>query len=148
MVTLMMTNDYSQLPVMPGSSEPGQRLQHNRGLAEPGTEDLSLASQQQGSLPLTFEPECGDPPANVIAIETLPLNAQNSSSVLDLALRLGQLGPFELREENVLSRGEEDAAPAEVPSGSAVEFGDAEGARFPADEIDLPAGREVHHVEE
>ena len=58
-----------------GSSEPAQRLQRRRGHAEPRAEARPLASQQQRSFPLTFEPERGDPLANVVAIESFPLDA-------------------------------------------------------------------------
>jgi hypothetical protein len=61
------------------------------------------ASQRQRAPPLTFEPEHGDPLANIVAIETFPLDTQNAGGVLDLALRFGELGPFELREKVNLS---------------------------------------------
>jgi hypothetical protein len=83
------------------------------------------ASQRRRASPLSFEPEHGDPLANVVVIEPSSLDAQNTSGVLDLALRFGELGPFELREKNILGRGQEDAVPAKVPRRSAAEFGQA-----------------------
>ena len=58
----------------------------NRWLKRLGSGEGGLASQQQRPLPLTFEPERGYPLADVVVIETFPLDAQNSSGVLELAL--------------------------------------------------------------
>src|ERR1700690_3145924 len=125
----------------------GQKFESTWG--EGGLSNLGAARFRlpPSFVPFGLDTEFSGPLFDIRAVQGLSSSPQDGGYVVDLPLRLRQLGPFQLGNDNVLRaahkkrnalQGDGDAAPELLP---------AEGPGFADDEINLPAGRTVHYVE-
>ena len=105
-----------------------------------------MASGERAT-PQVEESQLTRPPLDVLAVERACLDGDDAGDVAKLPLGLAQSGPLELGDHRVLGRGDVHCRleqPRGLPSAKLL---DAERAIAADDQIDLPPGRDVDHVE-
>src|SRR5579872_6871441 len=91
--------------------------------------------------------QLGGPAPEVVPIKAFPLHGCHVQGVLDLSFGGRDLVPLKLRKDNVFCGSDGERTSRDGLRPSPTELLDAERTIFAHDQIGLPAGCEINHVE-
>ena len=97
--------------------------------------------------PFLFKFELTNPVLDIAPVEFTRANSEYTGGIFDLALRLSELRPLELREKNVLRSCNKNADSMKIGGCTPIELLAAEGPGLTYDEIHFPACCQIYYVE-